>query len=95
MTGQVREVPSTEDRYGERFTRDEAAAILAVNVRTLDRWIAERRLGHVRLGGRVWITGYHLDEFWRDADKQPRRTWVQPSLFEAFPQLPPAPGGAA
>lgn len=68
---------SFEDRYGERFSRPDAAAILGVTIRTLDRWVSARIIGHVRLGGRVYITGAQLDEFWRNSE---RTAWVQPEL---------------
>lgn len=73
--------PSFEDRYGEKFARPDAAAVLGITTRTLDRWISERRIGHIRLGGRVYITGAQLEEFWRNGE---RVAWVQPELpYEA------------
>jgi len=77
MTGQFKQRTSIEDfADDERFTRYEAAQLLGVHPRTLDHWIRERRIGHVRQVGRVFITGAHLQEFWANNQRAP---W-QPDL---------------
>lgn len=61
-----------ENRIEQRYmSRDEAALYLSVSVRIIDRWIAERRLPHIRPGRRVLLDRQDLDNFYAGLRSQP------------------------
>ena len=47
----------------EVLTMDEAAAVVKVSRRTLERLIADGRIRPVRIGRRVLVTGREIDAF--------------------------------
>ena len=51
--------------------------MLGVHVRTLDAWIASRRIGHVRWVGRIYVSAENIREFLATSKRIP---WVQPEL---------------
>jgi len=50
------------------LTKKEAAALLRMSERTLERWISEEGLPVIRLGGLVRIRRESLDQFLKDRE---------------------------
>ncbi len=47
----------------DRYTRAEVAEIFDVALRTVDEWIERRRIGSIKVGGKVWVPAEAIFEF--------------------------------
>jgi excisionase family DNA binding protein len=62
---QINHPPSTPVQLKLQYSRDEAAKILGIGLRTLDRFIANKQLTIRRMGRRVLISRDTLNQFVR------------------------------
>jgi len=53
------------------LTKKDVAARFGVSLPTLDSWMKARRIGHLRIGGRIYFTERHVANFEKRCEVEP------------------------
>lgn len=56
-------LPDVGSFVESRLNRKQVAAKLGVAVKTVDRIVKDREIGHYRLGSRIWFSPHHVAEY--------------------------------
>ena len=66
------QTPAMEPKHKLLFGKKEAAAMLSIGVRTLDRLLAAGRIRHKRIGKKILISRTEIEKFARGGDVETR-----------------------